>query len=181
MAEIELNVLSGQCLKRWINNISEVKKEVLAWQKARKTKNAKVNWQFTTKDARIKINTKHRKPTFWNRRWLNRRCANWTNRSTREYTFAGWRAIRSWSAVWSNSSEAWPSWSTRTTFILIQTNKDGLITAWVALDDATMGNGRLFFAEGTHLGPVYSTQPQRTNHSIYRCHSTSLNVAGTGG
>ena len=181
MAEIELNVLSGQCLKRWINNISEVKKEVLAWQKARKTKNAKVNWQFTTKDARIKINTKHRKPTFWNRRWLNRRCANWTNRSTREYTFAGWRAIRSWSAVWSNSSEAWPSWSTRTTFILIQTNKDGLITAWVALDDATVGNGCLFFAESTHLGPVYSTQPQRTNHSIYRCHSTSLNVAGTGG
>ncbi|MDP6997715.1 MAG: IS630 family transposase, partial [Candidatus Poribacteria bacterium] len=30
-------------------------KEVLAWQKARKTKNAKVNWQFTTKDARIKL------------------------------------------------------------------------------------------------------------------------------
>jgi hypothetical protein len=41
--------------KRWIDNISEVKKEVLAWQKARKTKNAKVNWQFTTKDARIKL------------------------------------------------------------------------------------------------------------------------------
>ena len=54
-------------------------------------------------------------------------------------------------------------------------NKDGLITAWVALDDATMGNGCLFFAEGTHLGSVYSTQLQRTNHSIYRCHSTSLN------
>jgi len=34
-------------------------------------------------------------------------------------------------------------------------NKDGLITAWVALDDATVDNGCLFFAEGTHLGPVY--------------------------
>jgi len=52
---------------------------------------------------------------------------------------------------------SWPSWSTKTTIILIQTNKDGLITAWVALDDATVGNGCLFFAESTHLGPVYST------------------------
>ena len=43
MAEIELNVLTGQCLKRRIDNISDVKKEVLAWQKAKNTKNAKVN------------------------------------------------------------------------------------------------------------------------------------------
>ena len=55
MAEIELNVLTGQCLKRRIDNISDVKKEALAWQKARNTKNAKVNCQFTAKDARIKI------------------------------------------------------------------------------------------------------------------------------
>ena len=55
MAEIELNVLTGQCLKRRIDNISDVKKEALAWQKARNTKNAKVNWQFTAKDARIKL------------------------------------------------------------------------------------------------------------------------------
>ena len=55
MVEIELNVLTGQCLKRRIDNISDVKKEALAWQKARNTKNAKVNWQFTAKDARIKL------------------------------------------------------------------------------------------------------------------------------
>ena len=55
MAEIELNVLSGQCLTRQIDNTSEVKKELTTWQKARKTKNAKANWQFTTKDARIKL------------------------------------------------------------------------------------------------------------------------------
>ena len=55
MAEIELNVLTGQCLKRRIDNIYDVKKEMLAWQKARNTKNAKVNWQFTAKDARIKL------------------------------------------------------------------------------------------------------------------------------
>jgi hypothetical protein len=55
MAEIELNVLTGQCLNRRIDNITDVKKEVLAWQKARNNKKAKVNWQFTTKDARIKL------------------------------------------------------------------------------------------------------------------------------
>jgi len=55
MAEIELNVLTGQCLKRRIDNIDTVKSEVAAWQKARNNKGAKVNWQFTTEDARIKL------------------------------------------------------------------------------------------------------------------------------
>jgi hypothetical protein len=32
---------------------------------------------------------------------------------------------------------------------------EGLVTAWVALDDATVANGCLFFGEGTHKGPVY--------------------------
>ncbi|NOR46888.1 MAG: IS630 family transposase [Methanosarcinaceae archaeon] len=55
MAEIELNVLTGQCLNRRIDDIEVVSKEVLAWQKFRNNKNAKVNWQFTTEDARIKL------------------------------------------------------------------------------------------------------------------------------
>jgi hypothetical protein len=55
MAEIELNVLTGQCLKRRIDDIAVVSNEVLAWQKYRNNKNAKVNWQFTTEDARIKL------------------------------------------------------------------------------------------------------------------------------
>ncbi len=55
MAEIELNVLTGQCLNRRINNIEIVRKETAAWQKFRNNKNAKVNWQFTTEDARIKL------------------------------------------------------------------------------------------------------------------------------
>lgn len=55
MAEIELNVLTGQCLDRRIDDIAIVRKEVLAWQKSRNNKNAKVNWQFTTEDARIKL------------------------------------------------------------------------------------------------------------------------------
>lgn len=55
MAEIELNVLTGQCLNRRIDDIAVVRKEVLAWQEFRNNKEAKVNWQFTTRDARIKL------------------------------------------------------------------------------------------------------------------------------
>ena len=55
VAEIELNVLTGQCLKRRMDNLEFVRKEVLAWQNYRNNKNSKVNWQFTTDDARIKL------------------------------------------------------------------------------------------------------------------------------
>ena len=55
MAEIELNILTGQCLKRRIDDIEVVRKEVRAWQKFRNNKNAKINWQFTNEDARIKL------------------------------------------------------------------------------------------------------------------------------
>ncbi len=55
MAEIELNVLIGQCLNRRIDNIEDVKTATTAWQKFRNNRNAKVNWQFTTADARIKL------------------------------------------------------------------------------------------------------------------------------
>jgi len=56
MAEIELNVLTGQCLNRRIDNIEDVRREVQAWQEHRNDKNAKVNWQFATEeDARIKL------------------------------------------------------------------------------------------------------------------------------
>ena len=55
MAEIELNVLTQQCLNRRLSKISEVKSEVDAWQIHRNNRNAMINWQFTTKDARIKL------------------------------------------------------------------------------------------------------------------------------
>jgi hypothetical protein len=55
MAEIELNVLAGQCLDRRIDDIEVVRQEVRAWQEARNNRDAKVKWQFTTKDARIKL------------------------------------------------------------------------------------------------------------------------------
>ena len=55
MAEIELNVLISQCLNRRIEDIEVIRKESSAWQESRNNKGAKVNWQFTTKDARIKL------------------------------------------------------------------------------------------------------------------------------
>jgi len=55
VAEIELNVLTGQCLDRRIDDIDVVRREVRAWQERRNNKNAKVNWQFTTEDARIRL------------------------------------------------------------------------------------------------------------------------------
>lgn len=55
MAEIELHVLNGQCLNRHIATMEKIKEEVEAWQSNRDNKNAKINWQFTTKDARVKL------------------------------------------------------------------------------------------------------------------------------
>lgn len=55
MAEIELNVLMGQCLNRRIDNMETMKEEVDAWQAHRNNKTAKINWQFQTKEARIKL------------------------------------------------------------------------------------------------------------------------------
>ena len=55
IAEIELNVLWGQCLKRRIDDIEIVMKEAVAWQDARNNRNAKVNWRFTTADARVRL------------------------------------------------------------------------------------------------------------------------------
>ena len=55
MAEIELNVLNKQCLDRRIDSIDVVREEVEAWENHRNNKFAKINWQFTTEDARIKL------------------------------------------------------------------------------------------------------------------------------
>ena len=55
VAEIELNVLNGQCLNRRIDEIETVRQEVQAWQEYRDNLEAKVNWHFTDEDARIKL------------------------------------------------------------------------------------------------------------------------------
>ena len=55
MAEIEINVMVGQCLDRRIDSIEAVRSEVAAWQVCRDNLQARVNLQFTTKDARVKL------------------------------------------------------------------------------------------------------------------------------
>lgn len=55
MAEIELHVLNGQCLNRHISTIEKIRNEVNAWQNHRNNKNNKINWQFTNKEARVKL------------------------------------------------------------------------------------------------------------------------------
>ena len=55
MAEIELNVLNGRFLNRHLENIDLVRQEVDAWQTHRNNKCSIINWQFTTKDARVKL------------------------------------------------------------------------------------------------------------------------------
>lgn len=55
MAEIELHVLMSQCLNRRIDDIAVMKRETKAWEKHRNNKNATIDWQFKTDDARIKL------------------------------------------------------------------------------------------------------------------------------
>ena len=54
-AEIELAVLSRQCLDRRLPNKERVVSEVAAWECSRNTAQARVEWRFTTEDARTKL------------------------------------------------------------------------------------------------------------------------------
>jgi hypothetical protein len=55
MAEIELSVLQQQCLDRRIPDVGVLAYETDAWCAERNSDKAVINWQFTTKDARIKL------------------------------------------------------------------------------------------------------------------------------
>ncbi len=55
IAEIELNVMTKQCLSRRIESIDKLKSELSAWESERNAKQAKVKWQFTNDKARIKL------------------------------------------------------------------------------------------------------------------------------
>jgi len=62
VAEIELSILSRQCLDRRIADASTLDREVQAWTTTRNRDASKVIWQFTTADARIKL--RHLYPQF---------------------------------------------------------------------------------------------------------------------
>lgn len=55
VAEIELSVLSRQCLDRRIPDLETLTREVAAWEQARNADPRPVNWRFTIPDARIKL------------------------------------------------------------------------------------------------------------------------------
>ncbi len=55
MAEIELNVMTRQCLARRIDNLGKLKEELSAWKISRNSSVAKILWHFKTTDARVKL------------------------------------------------------------------------------------------------------------------------------
>lgn len=55
MAEIELSILSKQCLNRRIGTAAELQRQIAAWQAERNASASRVVWRFTTADARIKL------------------------------------------------------------------------------------------------------------------------------
>lgn len=55
IAEIELSVLTRQCLNRRIPDKETLIAEVAAWEAKRNQTEPAINWQFTTADARIKL------------------------------------------------------------------------------------------------------------------------------
>lgn len=55
MAEIELSILSRQCLDRRISDQDTLKAAVAAWENDRNQVEAKMDWQFTTEGARVKL------------------------------------------------------------------------------------------------------------------------------
>jgi len=55
MAEIELSILSRQCMNNYFERIEELARAIECWQDLRNNKKVGINWQFTTADARVKL------------------------------------------------------------------------------------------------------------------------------
>ena len=55
IAEIGLSMLSGQCLDRRIPDMTTLAREVATWTEKINCAHKKIDWQFTTADARIKL------------------------------------------------------------------------------------------------------------------------------
>jgi hypothetical protein len=55
MAETELSVLSRQCLDRRIDNKETMEQEIATWEQSRNKACTRINWRFTTANARIKL------------------------------------------------------------------------------------------------------------------------------
>ena len=55
MAEMELSVLSRQCLNRRFASVAEMRREIAAWQQDRNRAGLGANWRFTNEEARVKL------------------------------------------------------------------------------------------------------------------------------
>lgn len=55
IAEIELGILNRQCMDKRIGEKSELVRQADAWEQHRNSETTKIDWQFTTDDARIKL------------------------------------------------------------------------------------------------------------------------------
>ncbi len=62
MAEIELSILSRQCLGRRFSSIEGLDAAVGAWERQRNRQRAGANWRFTTTEARIKLKSLYPRP-----------------------------------------------------------------------------------------------------------------------
>ena len=54
-AEIEIGVMSRQALSKSLPDLDSFKQQVRVWTSKHNSQSIKVNWQFTTHDARIKL------------------------------------------------------------------------------------------------------------------------------
>ena len=55
VAEMELSAVARQCLDRRVPDLGALRREVAAWERKRDAAVVKVDWQFTTADARVKL------------------------------------------------------------------------------------------------------------------------------
>ena len=53
--EIELSALNGQCLERRIPDLETLRNYIATWENDRNNRQSKINWRFSTADARIKL------------------------------------------------------------------------------------------------------------------------------
>jgi hypothetical protein len=63
MAEIELSILTNQCLDRRIPDAAVLTQEVSAWERDRNAEHATVNWRFKVADARTKLKRLYPNPS----------------------------------------------------------------------------------------------------------------------
>ena len=55
MAEIELSILSRQCINDYFESREQLKERIVPWERSRNERQVGINWRFTTADARIKL------------------------------------------------------------------------------------------------------------------------------